>query len=449
VIAERISQTRSFLKGEGLGPSLVRALAGSGAVRLAAIAGSFAVGIQLARMLGVVNYGYYGVALSIISIVGIPGELGISRVVMREVAASSAVGDNDRVLGALRWAGRTVLTLSLIMAVLVIAVAYLVGERRPEMPTLAILLGAPMIPLMALARLNGGALQGMHHVVRGQIPANLLRPVFLSIGLFAAYFSGVRFGVSEAMALNSVVAALVAIIAYAWLRKRLPPGAVEQFVPKGRRWLASAIPMALTDGMRLLQSELSILLIGIIAAPASVGLFRVATATATVAAAAVPMVVHVALPVTARLYAQQDRARLQKAVAAFAFAQFVGVVLLSLPLLIIPGTLLGLVFGEEFASAATALRILAAGQIANAFFGPNAVLLNMTHHERRVTRAMGIALVLNILGVIGLTLLWGITGAALAFMAALICWNVLAWIDSRHLLGIETSILGLGCVVGN
>jgi len=280
-------------------------------------------------------------------------------------------------------------------------------------------------------------------VVRGQIPANLLRPVFLSIGLIAAYALGVRVGVSEAMALNSVAAAVVAIVAYVWLRQRLPTRKATQFIPKGRRWLASAIPMALTDGMRVLQTELSILLVGIIAAPAAVGLFRVANATATVAAAAVPMVVHVALPVTARLYAEGDRVRLQKAVSAFAFAQFTGVLLLSLPLLIVPGTLLGLVFGDEFAPAATALRILAAGQIANAFFGPNAPLLNMTHHERRVTRAMGIALVVNIVGVIGLTLLWGMTGAALAFVAALICWNFLAWIDSRRLLGIETSILGV------
>src|SRR5690349_13946479 len=282
VIAERIRQTRSFLKREGLGPFLVRALAGSGAVRLAAMAGSFAVGIQLARMLGVVNYGYYGVALSIITIVGIPGELGISRVVTREVAAASADADNGRIFGALHWARRTILALSLIMAVLVIAGAYVVGERRPEAPTLAILLGAPMIPLMALARLNGGALQGLHHVVRGQIPANLLRPVFLSIGLFAAYALGVRVGVSEAMALNSVVAALVAVVAYTWLRQRLPARTAAEAVPKGRHWLASAIPMAMTDGMRVLQTELSILLVGIIAAPAAVGLFRVANATATV-----------------------------------------------------------------------------------------------------------------------------------------------------------------------
>jgi O-antigen/teichoic acid export membrane protein len=407
------------------------------------MAGSFAVGIQLARMLGVVNYGYYGVALSIITIVGIPGELGISRVVTREVAAASADSDSGRIFGTLRWAHGTVLALSLIMAALVIAAAYLVGERRPEVPTFAILLGAPMIPLMALARLNGGALQGMHHVVRGQIPANLLRPLFLSISLFAAYGLGLRVGVSEAMALNSLVAALVAIVAYVWLRRRLPARTRAEFAPKGPHWLASAIPMALTDGMRILQTELSILLVGIIAAPAAVGLFRVANATASVAAAAVPMVVHVALPVTARLHAEADHVRLQKAVSAFALAQFTGVLLLSLPLLIAPRLLLGLVFGDQFAPAATALRILAAGQIANAFFGPNAPLLNMTHHERRVTRAMGIALVLNIVAVLAMTAYWGMTGAAVAFVAALICWNVLTWIDSRRLLGIETSILGV------
>src|SRR5689334_20946551 len=147
VIAERIRQTRSFLKREGLGPFLVRALAGSGAVRLAAMAGSFAVGVQLARMLGVEGYGYYGLALSVITIVGIPGELGIPRVVTREVAAASVAHDDGRLFGALRWARSTVLGLSLIMAALVIAGSYFVGTRRPEVPTLAILLGAPMIPL--------------------------------------------------------------------------------------------------------------------------------------------------------------------------------------------------------------------------------------------------------------------------------------------------------------
>ena len=443
MIADRIRRTRSFLGREGLGPFLVKSLAGSGAVRLVAMAGSFAVGVQLARLLGVEGYGYYGLALSIITIVGIPGELGISRVVTREVAAAATTNDEPRLFGALRWARATVLRLSLVMAALAVGGAFLAGAINPSVPTLAILFGAPVIPLMALARLHGGALQGLRHVVRGQIPANLLKPVFLSAGLLAVSVAGLRIGVAGAMALNSITAALVAVVAYAWLQQRLPKPQSGEVIRTGRQWLASSVPMALTDGMRTLQSELTILLIGIIAAPAAVGLFRVASATATVAAVAVPAVVHVALPVTARLHAERDRDRLQKAVTAFAVAQFAGVLLLSLPLLVAPEFLLGLVFGDSFVPAATPLRVLAVGQIANAIFGPNAPLLNMTHHERRVTRAMAIALVVNIVGVVVLASVWGTLGAAVAFVLALICWNVVAWIDAKRLLGIETSILGV------
>jgi O-antigen/teichoic acid export membrane protein len=443
VIADRIRQTRSFLGREGLGPFLVKSLAGSGAVRLAAMAGSFAVGVQLARLLGVEGYGYYGLALSIITIVGIPGELGISRVVTREVAAAATTNDEPRLFGALRWARGTVLRLSVVMAALAVGGAFLAGAINPSVPTLAILFGAPVIPLMALARLDGGALQGLRHVVRGQIPANLLKPVFLSAGLLAVSVAGLRIGVAGAMALNSITAALVAVVAYAWLQQRLPKPQSGEVIRTGRQWLASSVPMALTDGMRTLQSELTILLIGIIAAPAAVGLFRVASATAMVAAVAVPAVVHVALPVTARLHAERDRDRLQKAVTVFAVAQFIGVLLLSLPLLVAPEFLLGLVFGDSFVPAATPLRVLAVGQIANAIFGPNAPLLNMTHHERRVTRAMAIALVVNIVGVVVLANVWGMLGAAVAFVLALICWNVVAWIDAKRLLGIETSILGV------
>jgi O-antigen/teichoic acid export membrane protein len=153
-----------------------------------------------------------------------------------------------------------------------------------------------------------------------------------------------------------------------------------------------------------------------------------------------PIVGRVALPVIARLHADDDPARLQKAVSAFALAQFGGVVLLSLPLLLFPSSLLGLAFGESFEAAATTLRVILAGQIGNAFFGPNVILLNMTHHEREVTRAMAIALVLNIILVPIGVFLWGVVGAAMAFVISLLTWNIITWADAKRLLGIDTSV---------
>lgn len=442
VIRQHINRARALATGAGMGAILIRAVAGSGTVRIAAMLASFLVGVQLARGLGVEGYGYYGLALAIVTIAGIPGELGLPKLVTREVAASSVTKNYGAMVGVIRWADRLCWRLTaLIFAGLVIA-ALVLFQSRPPLAT-ALLLGSPLIPLMALSRIRGGALQGLQHIVRGQIPANLLKPLFFSVLLAILYGAGASLEPSTAMLLNSVTAGMALLIAHFWLRSRLPKSPRTEPVQNGRRWLASTIPLALTDGIRTLQTELTVLLLGLLAVASDVGLFRIAAVTATIAGAPMTVLAHVLMPMIARLHAEQDQVRLQKVVTFSAYAQAAGVLLLSLPLLIVPDYLLSLAFGGEFAGAANALRIIAVGQIANAAFGPNIALLNMTHHERRVTRAMAIGLALNAATVLLLVRHWGIEGAALGFVISLLAWNLLTWIDARRLLGIETSILPL------
>ncbi|MBA3525770.1 MAG: oligosaccharide flippase family protein [Pseudomonadota bacterium] len=418
---------------------LVRALAGTGAVRMGAMIASFIVGIQLARGLGVEGYGYYGIALSILTIVGVPAELGLPRLVTREVAAASARKNYPHLLGVLRWANRTATAISLVMALGVVVAALVLLDQGKQTLGLSLLFGAPMIPLMALARIRGGGLQGLHHIVRGQIPATLLRAVLLSLLLLGAAALGVTLDPPAAIALYSVTAAAVFLLAHVWLRQRLPTDVSAEVVKGGRQWIASSIPMSLSDGMRTVQKEVSILIVGLIVAPAAVGLFRIAYMTVMMAAVPVQVVARVGLPVMAQLHAQNERERLQKVVTAFAFAQLAGVTALSLPLLLFAAPLLSFAFGRDFADAADALRILAIGQIINAAFGPNAALLNMTNLERRVTRALAITLPVTAIAVSVLVYRWGITGAATGLVASTLCWNILVSRDAWRLLGIDTS----------
>jgi O-antigen/teichoic acid export membrane protein len=148
------------------------------------------------------------------------------------------------------------------------------------------------------------------------------------------------------------------------------------------------------------------------------------------------------MPTIARLYAERDRERLQRLITYSARLQLAGVCTLSLPLLVAPGFLLSLAFGSEFADAAAALRIIAVAQIINAAFGPNVVLLNMTHNERRVTRAMAVGLVLNIATVLLLGTIWRARGAAVGMLFAMVCWNLLTWSDAQRILGLDTSVIG-------
>ena len=439
MIAHHLKQTRAYLAGEGLGPFLIKSVAGSAAVRVSAMVASFLVGVQLAHMLGVAGYGYYGLALSIVTIASIPGELGISRLVTREVAASTAARDHTQLFGILRWGTRLATSLSL-AAMLAVGVAALILVRSRPILGGCLLVAAPTIPFMTLARVNGGALQGLRHIVRGQVPANLIRPLLLSFALLVAHFSRVRIGPVGASALSSIAAAIVFICALTWLRQRLPPSEAPR-APVGRKWITASIAMALNQGLLTLQSELSILLIGVMATPGAIGLFRIATASANIAAAALTLVVHVGSPVIARLHAEGDLKRLQKTVTAFAWLQVAGVVLLCAPLLIAPEFLIRLVFGVSFVPAAQAMRILAVGQILNGFFGLNGTVLTMCGLERRVTRAMAVALIVNIILVPLFILAAGIAGAAAAMVLSTLTWNVIAWRDSNRRLGIETAAL--------
>jgi O-antigen/teichoic acid export membrane protein len=443
-----LSRGRDYVRGEGLGPLLVRSVGGSAAVRLGSMAASFAVGVQLARMLGVTGYGYYGLALSIITIASIPGELGVPLLVTREVAASSTSGDPARLFGVLRWATQVAGTMSLIAALLLVAAGFVLIEIRPTLGA-CLVLGAPIVPFMIFARIEGGALQGLQHVIRGQIPANLLRPVFLSVGIFVVYLFGPRLGAPAATSIRPVAAALSFLVAYAWLLPRLPRKEKVATIQDGRRWLASTIPMATTDGIRVLQTELTVVLLGLVVAPADVGYYRIATATAVMAAFASQAVAQVAIPIIPQLYAERDRPRLQNAVTAFAWAQLMGVLLLSLPLLLFPGQLIKFVFGASYLPAATPLRILVFGQLASAAFGPNTILLNMTHEERRLTRAVSIASGIGLVLVAILSVIAGATGAAVATVIWMLIWNLLTWADAKRFLGIETSVIRFPRISGH
>jgi O-antigen/teichoic acid export membrane protein len=402
---------------------------------------SFVMGVLLARTLGVTGYGYYGLALSIVTIAGIPSELGISRVIIREIAASAARNDYPVMFGVLRWGSRVSLRISVSIGILIGVAGAVLLQCGSTVIGAALIAGAPIVPLETAARLKGGALQGLHHVVLGQVPANLLRPLLMSVLILVLLGAGLNLYPPTAVVLYSLATAVILAVAHVWLRNRLPAAVPPTIIQEGHRWLASSIPLALTDGMRVIQSELSILLIGVISAPAEVGLFRIASTTAMAAAAPFVIIARVAMPVIARLHAEGDHAKLQKAVTACAWAQLGGVLLLSAPIFIAPELLLRIAFGPEYVGAAAVLQIIALGQVTSAFFGPNGAVLNMMNRERRMTRAMAIALVLNLILVPPFAYSWGNVGAATAFVLSLLCWNILAWHDAKRLLDINTSAI--------
>lgn len=438
-----IQRVRRYLVQDGLGPLLAKAFSGSAGLRIVGMGFGFLVGVQLARGLGASGYGVYGVAMSIIALLTVPTEFGIPQLLTREVATAQVRAEWGRVRGMLRWSTRTSLKLASVIGVGVIFWLWVSGKIGTPLGD-SMLAGIVMVPIVALLSLRSAALRGVQQIVRGQIAEVAVRPALHSLLLFLAMHFWTPMTSALAIWLGVAAAFGAYFLADGLLHRALPVQVFDARPILDRRqcW-SSALPMAMTEGMRLLQAQLLILFLGAMVTMAQVGIYRMAASTAALVAMPLSLFNIVSMPVIARLHAAHDHVRLQRMAVFTALGMTMGVGLMSLPFLFSGKWLLGNVFGEEFVAGNEALSILCLSAVVNALFGANAALLNMTGHQNRVTWASLAALVT--LALLALPLIWryGINGAAVANLVSIIVWNLLMWRDCRRLLNVETAAWGM------
>src|SRR6185437_11437436 len=264
-----------------------------------------------------------------------------------------------------------------------------------------------------------------------------------ALTLFVLYIAERFPSAAGAMALNSVTALVALVVNFIWLKKREPDRKEVTVIQDGRRWLSSSFPMALSEGMLQLQAQLSILMVGVFVGPHDVGLFRIAVSVVTFMVAPVVLLGAVTLPIYSRLYVEKDMDRLQRLCTRSTQLQFTAIFIISLPLLLDGGDILGFVFGQAYRGAFAPMAISSIGFLVSAACGANSELLNMTGHERRVTRAMSIGLITNVVTMPLFVPLFGVGGAALSLSIGTVAWNVIATADAFKLLHVNTTLIPL------
>lgn len=439
-----IGRLRRYLAGTGLGPTLVKAVTGSAGLRIAGMGFGFLVGVQLARGLGAEGYGIYGVAMSIIALLTVPTEFGLPQLLTREVAVAKVERDWGRMKGILRWSSRVSLLLSAVIGVGVVAWLLLSGRRLNSPLGMTLLAGVLMVPVVAQLSIRAAVLRGLQLIVRGQLPDVMLRPMFYSALLLLAALWFTPMTPAVAMALGVLSAALALLVAQLMLRGQMPVEVMAAVpVQEAGAWLNSTLPMAMTEGLRLLQSHLLILVIGVMATAADVGVYRVAASVGLVLALPAGLFAAVGAPVIARLHAAGDRARLQRLLGWVALGMTVGALVLTLPFILGGESLFARMFGPEFAASAPVLLVIATGQVASSLFGANAALLNMTGHQGAVTKASTLSLLLLLFIAVPLIHFHGVMGAAIANAVALFMWKVILWNFARQRTSLRSTVLAV------
>jgi len=409
---------------------------------------TFLVGVQLARGLGTEGYGVYGMAMSILALLAIPIEFGLPQLLTREVAVAKTKSDWAVLCGVLRWSTCYVAAFSIMTACLVLAWLGISDHGMETEFGRAVLVGLVMVPLVALGKLREAALRGLQYIVRGQLPEAVLRPASFAALFFIGSLMVPEPAPWHAMAVGVVSAGLSFYVAAVMLRWVLDARADRSVVStKGWEWWRRSLPMATTEGIRVLQPHLLILLLGWMSTAETVGIFRVATSLVLFLAIFETLFDVVAAPVLARLHAEGDHGRMQRTLAWCSAGMFVGSLGLLLPFAIGGESIMRFLFGAEYVQAAPLLLILGAGVVLNAAFGVSAALLNMTGHQKKVTHASAVSLtILGLIAVPAINFL-GVTGAAWANVFAMFAWKLFAWIDAKRLLNLDTSLVAFGHVL--
>lgn len=444
-----LSKSLASLLGqpETLRGRLIRGGLGSLALKLGSTALGFLLAILLARTLGPEGYGVYAFVIAIISLLAIPTQLGLPQLVVRETAKAQAAEAWGLMSGLWRWSTLAVWLFTAVVLALAFVGLLLFGDRLDALTRTTFITGLLLVPLIALGNLRGAALRGLSHVVAGQLPETVFRPgILIALCLIVILVSSSQtLSAATAMGLHALAAA-IAFSLGAWLLWRARPIELASHpapVYAAREWTASAWPLALTSGLFAVNAQLGVLLLVLFEASEAVGIYKVATAVATLIPFGLSAVNLVVMPYFARLHAQGDRARLQKLVTLSARAILALALPVTLVFVFFGKPLLTLAFGPDYGVGHKALAILAIGQMVNAGMGSVGVLLNMTGHERDTLRGVAVAAVTNILFGLVLIPAFGLEGAAVATAVTLVIWNLLLRRAVWRRIQIETVAFGV------
>jgi O-antigen/teichoic acid export membrane protein len=271
-----------------------------------------------------------------------------------------------------------------------------------------------MIPAIVLTRVIGAELRGFQHILSAQFLEHTIAPSLLITGVvFVWYFN---FHMDSLTAISiAVISALFAVILSWMTLKKVTHSMVKnkQRQQKSPDLWRVSIPFAVIAFAQIANAKSDILLLGVIRNDSESGIYTAATNVSDLLTFAL-IAMNIALaPLLVKLKETHSIDSVQILVTKVSRLGL----LLSAPLFIITflySSNIVSIYGSEFESASTPLRVLVLGQIANISCGPVILLMMMLGLEKKAAYGSGISLILHVLLSLLLIPNYGVLGATVA-----------------------------------
>jgi len=399
---------------------LLRSGAGLGGMRIFNLGAGLATTVLLARVLGAEEYGLYAFALGWVFILGMPMQMGLPTLVMRQVAIYRSDDDSARLKGIVRWAflliGLSALLIGLVCGV--VAGFFALSDQWPAGAS-PLLLGAAFVLLCLL----------------GLVGIAALSP-FLALGP------------GLVMALHALAALVAVGLGWSMASRRMREIAQAQpsqaAVFETRAWLASLWPMTLIAGAAMINSRLDIAMLGTLTGPASVAVYDIGAKVGGLLMITQALLNASIAPRIARLYAGGNLREVQSLMVQACRLSFIPSAILLAGIWLGGPYVFPILFGPEFEESHLVAVIVAIGFLFSTGVGAVGTLLNMSGHERITAAMISISAASNAVLNAILIPIYGAYGAAVSTTLTVLIVQSLLWWKAMRLTGIRADVLAIG-----
>ncbi|MCG2841759.1 hypothetical protein L6Q21_12275 [Sandaracinobacter sp. RS1-74] len=392
---------------------------------------SFLSTLLLAQLSGPAVIGQYAMAMSTATLLASFAVLGLERITIREIAGDLRQNERGKARAALSAIVQVVAVAAAATAAIYTAAVLLTPlVSRIEGDRIAMLIVVASILVWPLQRVGYSALRAAGMPVVGQLFEAM--PTFLfTAGILLLFALGFSPTTPQAVGFSVLGQAVACVGAWLVLRPRMRAWGAPDRDAVNRRLLVAGLPLMATLFLQLFSDWLLLARISATLGVDETGAFRVSVQVITIIAT---IVSTTEAYVAARFAGDFRAGRPDMAWARHRRATLLMLGITApafLLLFLVPEQLLLLAFGPKFAVAATALSVMAAGQLINVLRGPLGSLLTMAGYERV---QLGFTLV-GLAMVVALALLLvprhGLMGAAIAQVVPTIFRSVAGYAFAR------------------
>jgi O-antigen/teichoic acid export membrane protein len=364
--------------------------------------------IVLLRHLGVADFGRYGTVIALVSIASGLADAGLNLTGSRELALLPEGHERRRLLGALLGVRLLLLTLAALAAVVFAVVAGYQAEM--VVGTALVGLGALLVGTQSTL-----TLPLVVELRNGLLSINeVLKQVILVAGVVALAIAGAALTPYFAI---QVVVGIGALLAVPFLVDRAQLAWPSLSRAELRHVLVTALPLALASIITALYLRLLIVIASLLTSEYETGLFVTSSRVIEMIGGLAMLVVGVILPV-ATVAARDDRPRLRYMLSATTKLALVVGGLLALIVVVAARPIVVVLGGEDFAGAASVLRVQAPVVLTVFLVYAWTGFLIADGRRRVLVQCMLVAMTVVIVAGISLTAQLDARGAALAAVAA-------------------------------